>query len=257
MPPHSSLSFDLYDDQGNHTGVSTTTGEIDEQVPGTYYIQFGDVKYIFADEGVSQHIVMSGYDTGTFTFDISEFQGDGVIANTTFKDVPVTPQTQVTFTVSSGLTSASNLAVDENGDGAVDSTYASSTGQIIVPVSPEPQSTPASTGGGGGGIPSLLPQTVSTTTATTTTTSTENVQVPKQEIATTSSPSISNKQIKKIVQVAIKTPIKKKPVVVATSTNNAPAQSLQVASAAQSTGGGLWSRVSHWIMDKIQRLLRI
>ena len=249
---HSPLTLDLYDELGNHTGVSTTTGQIEENIPGTYYVQFGDVKYIFADSGSSQHIVMSGYDTGTFTLEVGEFLGNNETVSTTFADVPVTPQTQVTFTVSSGLTSASNLSVDENGDGTVDSTYASSTGQIIVPVSVDEQDTPPPTGGGAS---SFLPQTISTTTATTAATSTEVVQVPKQEIAATSTPSISLTQPRKIVQATIKTPIKKKPVVIATSTGNAPTQTSQVASAAQSTGGGLWSRVGHWIMNGIRQFL--
>jgi len=251
---HSPLTLDLYDELGNHTGVSTTTGQIEENIPGTYYVQFGDVKYIFADSGTPQHIVMSGYDTGTFTLEVGEFLGNNETVSTTFADVPVTPQTQVTFTVSSGLASASNLAVDENGDGTVDSTYASSTGQIIVPVSVDEQDTPPPTGGGGG-TSSFLPQAIPTTTATTAATSTEVVQVPKQEITATSPPSVSLTQPKKIVQATIKTPIKKKPIVVATSTNNAPTQTSQVASAAQSTGGGLWSRVGHWIMNGIRQFL--
>ncbi|MDO8576438.1 MAG: HYR domain-containing protein [bacterium] len=253
---HSPLTLDLFDDQGRHTGISTTTNEVEENIPGTYYVQFGDVKYIFADSGTPQHIIMSGYDTGTFTLEVGEFLGNNETVSTTFADVPVTPQTQVTFTVTSGLASASNLSVDENGDGTVDSTYASSTGQIIVPVSVEAQTTPASSGGGGG-ISSFLPQAISTTTATTAATSTEVVHVPKQEIATTSTPSVSLPQPKKTVQASIKTPIKKKPVVVATSTNNAPAQSSQVASAAQSTGGGLWSRLWRWIMNGISSIIKI
>jgi pimeloyl-ACP methyl ester carboxylesterase len=150
---HSPLTLDLYDEQGNHTGVSTTTGEIEDNVPGTYYVQYGDVKYIFADTGIPQHIVMSGYDTGTFTFEVGELQGDNTIASTTFADIPVTPQTKVTFDVVSGFDSASNLVVDEKGDGSDMSTYASSTGEIIVPVTETSEPVVSSASGGGNGPP--------------------------------------------------------------------------------------------------------
>lgn len=116
---HSPLSLNLYDVQGNHTGVSTTTGEIDEQIPGTYYTEFAGVKYVFTDESVPVCIVMNGYDTGTFTFHADELQGGTVVASTTFKDIPATPQTLASASVQSTLSTLSPIQVDEHGDGSL------------------------------------------------------------------------------------------------------------------------------------------
>ncbi|MDO8492743.1 MAG: hypothetical protein Q7S34_03835, partial [bacterium] len=234
---------------------------------GTYFVQFGDVKYIFAYNGTPQHVVMSGYDTGTFTFEIWEFQGDTGIASTVFRDVPVTPQTQVRFDVLSGFGSASDLAVDENGDGTVDSSYASSTGQIIVPDVPAVESAPAAPVPvpvvGGGGIPSLLPQGVSanaivaTTTSVIAATTSGNANIPQEQISTSTVQVVVQSQPKKTPQIAISIPTKKKTNVVAASVSKEPEPNLQVASVAQVTGDGLWLRVRHWIMNKINTLFKL
>lgn len=263
---HSPLTLDLYDNLGNHTGVATSTGEVEENIPGTYFVQFGDVKYIFADNGTPQHVVMSGYDTGTFTFEAGELQGDTVIASTVFRDVPTTPQTQVRFDVLSGFGSASDLSIDENGDGTVDSSYASSTGEIIVLDSPPieiVESIPVSPStGGGGGIPSLLPQgtpaaaVVATTTSAIATTTSVVANASQQETASSTSPIIVEKQPKKIAQVSVNVPAKKKPVV-ATDIGKDSKLDSQVASVAQVTDDGLWLRARRWIMNTIRSLLKL
>jgi pimeloyl-ACP methyl ester carboxylesterase len=53
---HSPVSLDIYDDVGNHTGIATTTlpdgtvfKYIENNVPGVYYNEFGEVKYVFSD----------------------------------------------------------------------------------------------------------------------------------------------------------------------------------------------------------------
>jgi hypothetical protein len=118
---HSPLTLDLYDDQGRHTGVNSD-GQIEEQIPGTYYSQFGDVKYIFtSDEDSANHIVMKGYDEGTFTFSVDELQDDKSVNKITFKDMPTTSETKVTFDITSDLAGSSEMSIDEDGDGNIDS----------------------------------------------------------------------------------------------------------------------------------------
>ena len=255
---HSPLTIDIYDDQGNHTGVSTTTNEIEENIPGTYYVQFGDLKYIFTDTGALQHIVMSGYDTGTFTFDISELLGNGVVASTTFRDVPVTPQTKVTFTIFSDLSSASNLAVDENGDGTTDSSYASSTGQFIVPPVPqeEPQ-TPSVSSGGGGGIPSLLPQATSTPPVVATSTAQEVTQAEATSTTPTALAQSATSSVASVKAVYKAVPVAKRIATTTAAKSTKTSPRMQVAAVAQSTGGGLWSRLWGWIMGTAYSLLKL
>jgi pimeloyl-ACP methyl ester carboxylesterase len=117
---HSPLTLDLYDDQGRHTGISTTTGEIEEEVPGAYYDEFGDVKYLYTNASTTSHIIMNGYATGTFTFIVDELQGDRLITSTTFKDLPTTPNTKVSLNVESDITTVSPMQIDINGDGILD-----------------------------------------------------------------------------------------------------------------------------------------
>jgi hypothetical protein len=112
---HSPLTLGLYDSEGHHTGINSD-GQIEEQIPGTYYQQFGDKKYIFADEDISSRIEMRGYDDGKFTFKVEEFIGDESINEITFKDMPTTSQTIVNFEIPGELESASDLKIDEDGD---------------------------------------------------------------------------------------------------------------------------------------------
>jgi pimeloyl-ACP methyl ester carboxylesterase len=116
---HSPLTLNLYDAQGTHTGIDKS-GEVEEHIPGTYYQQLGEVKYIFSREGLSQHIVMDGYGNGTFTFSVDELQGDKLLNKITFKDLPTTSKTKVTLDIVSNLASASKMSIDEDGDGAYD-----------------------------------------------------------------------------------------------------------------------------------------
>lgn len=116
---HSPLSLSLYDDQGRHTGVGAD-GRVEERIPGTYYRQFGEVKYVFADEAAVQHLKLDGYDTGTFTLEVEEFSGDESLGKVTFKDVPTTSDTHVSLDTTDGLGTLSTLRIDEDGDGDED-----------------------------------------------------------------------------------------------------------------------------------------
>lgn len=119
---HSPLTLNLYDDQGRHTGISTTTGEVDQEIPGTYYAEFGGVKYLFTGAASSSHLVMNGYAIGVFTLNVDEYQGDTRVASTTFANVPTTPNTAVTLDTQSDISTLSPLSVDENSDGTPDLT---------------------------------------------------------------------------------------------------------------------------------------
>ena len=117
---HSPLTLDMYDNLSRHTGISTTTGMIEEQIPGTYFLQFGESKYIFTDAGTPNRIFMDGYANGTFTFNIQELEGDTLIASTTFKDIPTTSYTKVTLDIQDDINTVSPMLVDLDGDGDTD-----------------------------------------------------------------------------------------------------------------------------------------
>jgi hypothetical protein len=118
---HSPLSLELYDDEGHHVGYSTTTGILEEQIPGAYYGEFGEVKYISVPASTTLHVVMDGYATDVFTLTIEEVEGDTVIATTTFVDIPSSTSTIVTMDFTDGtIANASSLSIDSNGDGVID-----------------------------------------------------------------------------------------------------------------------------------------
>ena len=129
---HSPLTLNLYDDQGRHTGISTTTWEVEEQIPGTYYAEFGDVKYLFSDASSTARVVMDGYALGTFTFNVDQYSGNTLTASTTFKDIPTTPDTVVVMDIQSDISTLSPMSVDKDGDGVVDITIAPKLGDIAT-----------------------------------------------------------------------------------------------------------------------------
>ncbi len=168
---HSPLTLDIYDNLGHHTGISTSTNQIEEQIPGTYFIQFGDVKYIFTPTGSTNHIVMSGYDTGTFTFTIDQVVGTSTVSTATFQDIPTTPTTHVTMTVGNDIDTLSNLNIDSDNNGTSDISLTPVLNSTVTYIVPEPASlspsSGSSSGGGGNGMPIL--QTIATSTQATST----------------------------------------------------------------------------------------
>lgn len=117
---HSPLTLNLYDDQGRHTGISTTTGMVDREIPGTDYREFGEVKYISTTASTTR-LEMNGLATGTFTLNVEEISGGQVATSTTFVDIPVAASTIVTMDLSSpSISDISNLRIDSDGDGTID-----------------------------------------------------------------------------------------------------------------------------------------
>lgn len=116
---HSPLSLNLYDSQGNHTGFSTTTNSLEENIPDSQYLTFGEVSYISVPSSANLHLVMNGYANGSFTLDLAEVSNDSVLASTTFSGIPTTEHSVVTMNMPTGKidSNISNLHIDVNGDG--------------------------------------------------------------------------------------------------------------------------------------------
>jgi pimeloyl-ACP methyl ester carboxylesterase len=132
---HSPLTLDLYDDLGNHTGISTTTSFLEENVPGSRYKTFGELKYISVPSSIHAHILIRGYATGSFTLDVEETQGSVITASTTFAGIPSSATTIATLTIpqGGGIANSSPLAIDENGDGHTDIMLAPKEGGVALP----------------------------------------------------------------------------------------------------------------------------
>jgi pimeloyl-ACP methyl ester carboxylesterase len=136
---HSPLSLGLYDGEGRYTGISTTTGEIENQIPGAYYREFGEVKYITTPASAALKLVLSGQASGHFSLDIQEVQGDTILATTTFADIPSSTSTIVTMDFTdSTIVNASPLHVDTNGDGTIDHNLTAVLGGEVSLPTPKP-----------------------------------------------------------------------------------------------------------------------
>ncbi|MDP1689679.1 MAG: hypothetical protein Q8L52_00500 [bacterium] len=135
---HSPLTLNLYDDQGRHTGISTTTGELEENIPESRYLKFGEVQFISVPTSLNTRLVMNGYEEGSFTLDAAEVNGATVVASTTFAGIPSDTGTIAEIDVpSGGLTNMGALIVDENGDGHADITLAPNPGaEVTLDITP-------------------------------------------------------------------------------------------------------------------------
>lgn len=163
---HSPLTLELADSFGNVTGLATD-GSMTQDIPGSSYGEFGEVKYIIVPEG-NYTLSMNGQANGTFTLEMQESSGGAVTATSTIANVPTTANTLASLTISGGINTASALAVDEDGDGATDITITPQLGETVNYEPPAPASAPepqVSSGGGGGWESIPVPVPIATTTA--------------------------------------------------------------------------------------------
>jgi len=129
----SPVSLDVYDTQNRHTGLvknPITNSDLhlkEESIPNSYYEEFGEGKYIGLSGDETYRIDLRGLDYGTFTFEVSTFEGDQVIETVSYQDVPVTASSTGTFTIPNGDLSLASLSLDVNGDGIKELTNATSS----------------------------------------------------------------------------------------------------------------------------------
>ncbi len=124
---HSPISVDAYSSTGQHTGIVTnpnTSSDInfvEEKIPNSYYLQFGEGKYVgFPDAGKTQ-VKIAGTGMGTFTLDVERSVAGKIVNTSTYADLPVLPATTATLAISPTSTS---LSVDLDGNGTTDFTLA-------------------------------------------------------------------------------------------------------------------------------------
>jgi pimeloyl-ACP methyl ester carboxylesterase len=115
---HSPVKVDVYDKDGNHLGLVGNTTE--RQIINSYYLEFGEGKYIGFPLETGAIINLQGTGAGTFTLNFEQYQGDTQEGTQTFTDIPVTATTKAIILLNT-LNDAKELALDQNGDGTIDS----------------------------------------------------------------------------------------------------------------------------------------
>ncbi len=214
---HSSPTLKLTDASGNVTGMAPD-GSVTQDIPGSTYSEFGEVKYITVPENSTYELTIHGQSDDTFSLDIQESAGGTITTSSTMTSIPATASTVAHLTIADGVRSASALTVDINGDGTDVITLVPKVGEIVTyepPVSPpeeepQPQSPPEQQsqqviiGGGAGGDPVVTTThqvAVPTTTSTiaTTTGVIEPIATTTVDIATTTEVAILKKKVTPIV----------------------------------------------------------
>ncbi|MEK7596718.1 MAG: right-handed parallel beta-helix repeat-containing protein [Patescibacteria group bacterium] len=148
-----SLRLNLYDGEGNHTGISTTTGYVEEKIPSAYYQEFGQVKYISVpvslsagryDSKPSLRLTITMSKSGesrifssetidapdSFTLEIDEVVGNKISTTTSFTDIPSEEKMLAVLDIYESISGLPPLKVDGNGDGVVD--FEVKPGEIFV-----------------------------------------------------------------------------------------------------------------------------
>ncbi len=134
MSLHSPLDIHLYDEKNNHTGPKIITDEngnertiFEENIPNSYYQQFGERKYVGFPEGQNIRIEMEGYGSGAYTLKLEEIAlvggNEKALSQTTFANLPVSEKTNVSFYIpEDGLSNVSEIRADFDGDEKIDYT---------------------------------------------------------------------------------------------------------------------------------------
>ena len=201
---HSPLTLELIDSSGNVTGLADD-GSMTQDIPGSTYGEFGEVKYIIAPVG-NYSLTMNGQGGGTFSLDMQESLGGVITASSTIANVPTATSTLASLTISGGLETVSALTVDKDGDGTNVFTLTPQLGKTVNYELPTPTAPPViSSGGGGGWGGGVSFIVIATTTVATTTASTSSPQATIQPVATNTTEAVITTQ--KPIQIKKKQPV--------------------------------------------------
>jgi hypothetical protein len=142
---HSPLTLQLTDSSGHVTGLAPD-GTVTQDIPGSNYGEFGEVKFVTVPEGSAYHLTMHGQASGTFSLDTQETAGDTITASSTVANLPTTASTTVTMDIPFNTPSPSLMQVDENGDGTTDFSIEPKLNSIVTPDITPPTTTLVTTG---------------------------------------------------------------------------------------------------------------
>lgn len=109
---HSPVLLDVYDKDGNHTGAE------EERIPNSFYVKFGEGKYIGMNPADLDLIQVIGQDVGTFSLRIEKTKNDSTTELVEFKNVPVIPGMKAKVL----SVEEPQLVIDIDNDGHIDTT---------------------------------------------------------------------------------------------------------------------------------------
>jgi len=130
---HSPLTLGFVDSSGNYTGSTATTSIFN--VPGVDYERIGEVQWLSVPKSLAGQVALHATGTGSFTLDVQNVNGNNILATTSFVGIPNATSTIATLAIDPSVspTASSNLKVDFNGDGIIDTTLHSKDGGVVLP----------------------------------------------------------------------------------------------------------------------------
>lgn len=131
----SPASIDVYDNNGNHTGLIDNSSDSDlrfyeARIPNSYYIESAGHKYVGFGSDDEYDVLLYGEDLGSFTLNIRKTFKDVVIDEQVFLNIPVTASTKARFSIDGENVSSMELDVD--GDDVVDITINDNAAHYIT-----------------------------------------------------------------------------------------------------------------------------
>lgn len=128
---HSPLTLQLTDSSGNVTGLATDDS-VTQDIHGSTYGEFGEVKYVTVPEGGVYQLTMHGQASGTFSLDTQETSGGVVTTSSTIEGVPTTASTVVSMDIQIDMSTLSPMNIDKNGDGTIDAVITPKLGGTVI-----------------------------------------------------------------------------------------------------------------------------
>ena len=129
---HSPVTLGVYDEFGNFTGIALGQDAhadllfVQEDIPGSSYIQAGEGKYLLLPEGGSYSFTLQGTDVGTATIKFQFISDDNAASTTaTYSNISITSDTKILFAIDTSASQTVEMSVDTDGDGVADSTIKS------------------------------------------------------------------------------------------------------------------------------------
>ena len=133
---HSPVEVHIYDEFGNHTGIIPNPDPLsnlrlfEENVPNSYYTEFGETKYIGSGANGTTTLKLVGELLGLFTLEIEKVDGDQTATTTVFEDIPIALGSIAQVGMNDAdVTTA--LIIDADGDGLPDVSISPGAGVTV------------------------------------------------------------------------------------------------------------------------------
>jgi len=129
---HSPVSVTAVDEQNRETGLVYGSDSdliyVNEQIPRSFYREFGEGKYIGLYDESNYELQLRGTDSGFFTLEVDRYEGDERKERKTFSDIPVTSSLVGYASVIEGH--VEEVSIDTDGNGEVDKIVLSNDASI-------------------------------------------------------------------------------------------------------------------------------